>query len=76
MDRPIETRTLGEAVATSFEVVPMPDGWVCLKFCFMEIDGDVYERVRVVMPRSAFLELRGVWDEPETTVGSQRLLCQ
>jgi len=58
MDRPIETRSKGEIVATSFRITPLAAGWVLLQPCFDEEDGDVYECARIVMPRSVFVDLQ------------------
>lgn len=58
MERPIETRTLGEAVVTSFQLKKLSCGWVQVTFCTDEDDGDVYERARIVMPPETFEALR------------------
>ena len=56
-ERPIETRSKGQGLATACIVETMPEGWV--RLTFLEDDrGDWYEVVRIAMPRSAFAALR------------------
>lgn len=58
MERPIESKSLGEAFATSFKLEMIASECVQLTFCRNEFDGDVYERARIIMPRSLFDRLR------------------
>jgi hypothetical protein len=51
MERPVELRSLGQAVALDFIVEELPHHWVRVTFSSIE-DGSAYEQVRVVMPRS------------------------
>lgn len=57
MERPLETRTLGEAIATEVLCRPLHGEWVEITFCTSCDDGDLYEKVRVVMPRGALMAL-------------------
>ena len=53
MNRPIESRTLGEVVVNEFQIREYAPGALILVGCFREADGDLYERIRMVMPASA-----------------------
>ena len=51
--RPIDTRPLGEVIVNQFEVREYSPGALLVICSFCEPDGDVYERVRMVMPASS-----------------------
>lgn len=53
MHRPIETRAMGDVVVNQFEVREYARGALLVVCCFREPDGEVYERVRIVMPASS-----------------------
>lgn len=55
VNRPIETRAIGEVVATSLEIRRISPGFVSIVFCFDEW-GRRYERVRVLMAEPALAE--------------------
>ena len=75
MERPIETRTLGEAFATAYRLTAPCDGMIRIQFVSDE-DGEAYEMARVVMPEAAFLDLLQAIHarraQPADTQGSPR----
>lgn len=57
MDKPIETRSNGDGIATDLELRRLPNDWIQVVPLFRESDGALYEVARISMPRSVLVAL-------------------
>jgi len=56
VERPIETRTLGETTATGYRITTPWAGALCVQFVSKDRGGE-YEKVRITMPEDMFFAL-------------------